>query len=150
MKSKLYITGSWESADPNVIAPHFHVVNLFNIVCIVRMEDKSTRISSNQSSIKNWEMFLVGTLERFGNRFKLDSRLESDNRISSRFIAVERRHDLPSARSSLTESSLATNRSLLSPCSFFLLLVTFQQLHVFPLAQMYLCTLSLSIICEGA
>jgi hypothetical protein len=72
--------------------------------------------------------------------------LESDNRISSKFFAVERRHDLPSARSSLTESSLATNRSLLSPCSFFFSFArNFRASKCMALLGADVCTYSFSI-----
>lgn len=42
-----FITGSWKGADPDVVAPHFHVVNLVGILGVVRMEDESARLSLN-------------------------------------------------------------------------------------------------------
>ncbi len=41
------VTGSGESADPDVVASHFHVVNLVGILGVVRMEDESARLSLN-------------------------------------------------------------------------------------------------------
>ncbi len=41
------ITGSGERADPDVVAPHFHVVNLVGILGVVRMKDESARLSLN-------------------------------------------------------------------------------------------------------
>ena len=95
-------------------------------------------------------MFLVGALERFGNGFKLYSRLESDNRISSRFIAVERRHDLPDVRARFTlvlNWIFSRKKQIIFISLFFF---SFARATAwFCLAQMYLCTLSLSIIFEG-
>ena len=41
------LTGSREGADPDVVAPHCHVVNFVGISGIVRMEDESAWLSLN-------------------------------------------------------------------------------------------------------
>jgi hypothetical protein len=41
------ITGSGEGADPDVVAPHFHVVNLFGVVDEFGMDDKSAGLCAN-------------------------------------------------------------------------------------------------------
>lgn len=64
-------TRSGECADPHVISPNFHVVNLVAILCKVLMANKSTRLGSHQSfTIKSWEEILVRTSQSLGNDAK--------------------------------------------------------------------------------
>jgi hypothetical protein len=41
------VTGSGEGADPDVVASHFHVVNLFSVVDELGMDDKSAGLCAN-------------------------------------------------------------------------------------------------------
>jgi hypothetical protein len=79
-----FITGSWKGADPDVVAPHFYVVNLVAIFCKVLMVDETSRLGSDQTfTVERREKFLVGTLLGLGYDTELDFRTEDS--IANRF-----------------------------------------------------------------